>query len=101
MSSKTIMCIQCGVYNKDREFCSECGAILNYQKRRELAFKKEQKARLERNRIEKESNPSFFEKYETHHFLLVRVFIKIIKSIYTLIMVIGAFIAWLIASIVA
>ncbi|WP_452219701.1 hypothetical protein [Lacinutrix salivirga] len=101
MSSKTIMCIQCGVYNKDREFCSECGAILDYKKRRELAFKKEEEARLERRRIEKENNPSFFDKYGDHRFLVVRIFVKIIKSIYVLIVAIGGFIAWLIATIAA
>ncbi|MDX1272179.1 TFIIB-type zinc ribbon-containing protein [Bizionia paragorgiae] len=101
MVSRNIKCPNCGVYNKNRDYCSECGTVLSYQKRRELAYKKEQEDRLKRQRIEKENNPSFFEKYENHRFWIVRAVVKVFKSIYMAIMAIGMFIAWLIATVAA
>ena len=101
MVSRNIKCPNCGVYNTNRDYCSECNTLLSYKKRRELAYKKEQDAQLERRRIEKENNPSFFEKNENHRFWVVRAFIKVIKSIWMAIMAVGVFIAWLIAAIAA
>lgn len=101
MVSRNIKCPNCGIYNTNRDYCSECNTLLSYKKRRELAYKKEQDAQLERRRIEKENNPSFFEKHENHRFWVVRAFIKVIKSIWMAIMAVGVFIAWLIAAIAA
>jgi len=101
MVSKNIKCPNCGVYNTNRDYCLECNTLLSYKKRRELAYKKEQEAQLERRRVEKENNPSFFEKHENHRFWVVRAFLKVIKSIWMAILAVGVFIAWLIAAIAA
>lgn len=101
MSYQNIKCPNCGVYNVNRDYCSKCNTILSYKKRREQEFKKEEEARLEQRRLEKKNNPSFFEKYGNHRFLLIRVVVKIIKTIWVVIMAIGMFIAWLISSIAA
>lgn len=101
MINRNVKCPNCGVYNKNKEYCSECGTLLSYEKRRELAYKKEQEDRLERRRVEKENNPSFFEKHENNRFWVVRAFVKAIKSVWMAFMAVGMFIAWLIAAIAA
>ncbi|UPS92796.1 hypothetical protein [Bizionia sp. M204] len=96
-----IKCPNCGVYNTNQDYCTNCGTLLSYQKRRELAFAQDEKDRKERERIQKEESPSFYEKNKDHRFLVVRIFVKVTHSIYVAFMAIGMFIAWLISSIVA
>ncbi len=96
-----IKCPNCGIYNKNVEYCTNCDTLLSYKKRREIAFAQEKKERLERERIEDEARPSFYEKYKDHRFLIVRVFVKMIHSIWLGFMAVGMFIAWLITAIAA
>jgi len=96
-----IKCPNCGVYNTNQDYCTNCGTLLSYQKRRELAFAQDEKDRKERARIQKEESPSFYEKNKDHRFLVVRVFAKVIHSIWMAFMAIGMFIAWLITAIAA
>jgi len=96
-----IKCPNCGIYNTDKDYCTNCNTLLSYQKKRELAFAKEEKERKERERINKENSPSLYEKYKDHRFFLVRAFVKIIHSIWMAFMAIGMFIAWLISAVVA
>ncbi len=101
MSIRNIKCLNCGIYNVNRDYCSNCNAVLSYKKRRELAYKKEEEARLERRRLEKENNPSFYARYKDHRFFLVRAFVKLLRSIWVVVMSIGMFIAWIITTIAA
>ena len=96
-----IKCPNCGIYNKNVEYCTECNTLLSYKKRRELAFAQEKKERLERERTQDEASPSFYEKYKDHRFLIIRIFVKITHSIWLVFMSIGMFIAWLITAIAA
>lgn len=96
-----IKCPNCGIYNTNEDYCTNCGTLLSHQKRRELAFAQDEKDRKERERIQREKSPSPYKKYSEHRFLVVRVFAKIIHSIWMAFMAIGMFIAWLISSIVA
>jgi len=96
----TIKCPNCGVYNTGRDYCEACNTVLSYKIRRELVFKKEEEARL-KELATQVKKPSFFEKYSNHRFLIVRVFTKIIRSIWLGFMAIGMFIAWLISAVVA
>ena len=96
-----VKCPNCGVYNTNEEYCTQCNTLLSYKKRRELAFAQEKKDGLERERLQNEASPSFYEKYKDHKFLIVRVFVKITHSIWLGFMAIGVFIAWLITAIAA
>ncbi|MFD1062438.1 hypothetical protein ACFQ1Q_04205 [Winogradskyella litorisediminis] len=96
-----IKCFECGVFNTDREYCKNCGALLSYKKRREIAYKKANLQQKEKERLEKKSNPSFFEKYENHNNFIVRATIKVLKSIGLVFIAIGTFIAWLFTAIAA
>ncbi|EGV43729.1 zinc ribbon domain-containing protein [Bizionia argentinensis JUB59] len=96
-----IKCPNCGIYNTNAEYCTNCGTLLSHIKRRELAYAEEEKNRKERERIRKEKSPSLYQKYKNHKFLIVRVFVKVMHSIWMAFMAIGMFIAWLVSSIVA
>ncbi|QXP80381.1 MULTISPECIES: hypothetical protein [Winogradskyella] len=96
-----VKCPNCGVYNTNEEYCTQCNTLLSYKKRRELTFAQDKKDRLERERLQNEASPSFYEKYKDHKFLIVRVFVKITHSIWLGFMAIGVFIAWLITAIAA
>ena len=96
-----VKCPNCGVYNTNEEYCTQCNTLLSYKKRRELAFAQDKKDRLERERLQNEASPSFYEKYKDHKFLIVRIIAKIIHSIWLAFMAIGVFIAWLITAIAA
>jgi ribosomal protein L37E len=96
-----IKCLNCGVYNTNEDYCTNCNTPLSYKKRRELDYAQQEKKRRERERIQKEKSPSIYEKYKDHHSLIVRVFVKIVHSIWMGFIAIGMFIAWLITAIAA
>ncbi|WP_026754211.1 hypothetical protein [Sediminibacter sp. Hel_I_10] len=96
-----IKCPECGVFNTNKEFCTNCGALLSSEKRRELAFQKAEKERQQRRQLEKKNDPSFYDRYKDHRFWIVRVFAKITRSIWLVFMAIGVFIAWIITAIAA
>ncbi len=96
-----IKCPECGVFNTNKEFCTNCGALLSSRKRRELAFEKEEKERRQKRQLEKEKNPSFYEKYKDHRYWVVRAFATVTHSIWLGFVAIGVFIAWIITAIAA
>jgi ribosomal protein L37E len=96
-----IKCPNCGLFNTNADYCKNCNTPLSYKKRRELAYAQETKERLNRERIENKKSPSFFVKYKDHRFLVVRIIVRVIHSIWTVFMAIGMFIAWLFTAIAA
>lgn len=96
-----IKCPNCGIYNKNGDYCISCGTLLSYKKRRELEFAKEEKQRLERERLRKEASPSFHEKYKDHKYFVVRAFTKITRSIWLAFIAIGVAIALVIVAVAA
>ena len=99
--ARYIKCIDCGIFNKNRVYCTNCGAILSYKKRRKIAYEKAEKARIERELEEEKNNPSFFEKYRNHKYAIVRIPVMILYSIWLGFIAIVTFIAWLITAIAA
>lgn len=99
--NRHIKCPNCGVYNANTDYCTNCNTPLSYKKRRELAHAQETQERKERERIAEEESPSFYEKYKDHRFLIIRVLVRIIHSIWTVFLAIGMFIAWLFTAIAA
>lgn len=99
--SSLIKCPNCGLYNKNVDYCNTCNTLLSSAKRRKLAFAKDEKERNERERIQKEASPSFYEKNKDHRYLVVRGFAKVTHAIWAGFMAIGMFIAWLISAIAA
>lgn len=99
--ARIIKCPNCGIYNKNADYCTNCSTLLSYKKRREIAVAKEKEERLERARFADEASPSFYEKQKDHRFLIVRILVKISHSIWLGFTAVGLFIAWLITAIAA
>ena len=96
-----IKCPNCGLFNTNTDHCSNCGTLLSYKKRRELAHKAEEKKRLSRKKTKEKTTPSWIGSGEKSNYLIVRVGAKILKSITVIVIAIGAFFAWLFAFIAA
>ncbi|WP_299521506.1 hypothetical protein [Winogradskyella sp.] len=95
---KIVKCINCGVYNKNRDHCKNCGTLLSYKKRREQHIKAEKAERLEKA---KKSPPSFIDNLQQHRYMVYRVLGWILYSGFLVVSAIGAFIAWLVFAIAA
>ncbi|WP_299366925.1 hypothetical protein [Winogradskyella sp.] len=95
---KIIKCINCGVYNKNRDRCKNCDALLSYKKRRAQQIKAENTERLEKA---KKSPPDFIENLQQHRYIMFRVLGWILYSAFVVVSAIGAFIAWLVFAIAA
>ncbi|MGF1557352.1 hypothetical protein [Paucihalobacter sp.] len=98
---RRIKCPNCGTYNENVDYCTNCNTLINFKKRREIEFKKSEKKRAHNEQQDQENSLKWIEKYKNHRFLLVRVFAYIIYSIWAAVMAIGTFIAWLFTIIAA
>jgi uncharacterized membrane protein YvbJ len=93
-----VQCIACGVYNKNREACKNCGTLLSYKKRQEQRAITERQQRIE---TAKNKPPGYIENLKNHKLLIFRVFGWVLYSGFTVVSAIGAFIAWLVFAIAA
>lgn len=97
--TRHVKCIKCGTFNTNQEYCTNCGTPLSYEKRRQIEYEKSEKERKERELLEKQNNPSFFNRYGNHKNIIVRFAVRIIRSVWLAFMAIGTFIAWLVTAI--
>ncbi|MDN3491749.1 hypothetical protein [Winogradskyella bathintestinalis] len=96
-----IKCPNCGVYNINKEYCTNCNTLLSFKKRREIEYANAEKDRRERERLQKEASPSFYEKHKDHPLLIVRVLVKMFRSFWLGFIAIGVLIAWIIVAVAA
>ena len=96
-----IKCPNCGLFNTNADYCSNCGTLLSYKKRRELAHEAQKKKRLEREEIKQKTAPSWIDSGKKSKNPIVRIGAHLMNSIVIVVMAIGAFIAWLFTFIAA
>ena len=96
MSQKSyVKCLECGTLNLNRDYCKNCGAIVNINLKRQLL---REKKILEQNEVERIKGPSkidkFFNDASEHPNTIVRGFSKFIYSVWLFLgMVVVALIA--------
>lgn len=99
MSKSYIKCLACNTINLDRDYCSNCGAIINVVLKRQL--ENENKIQ-EKIKEDKSKAPSaidiFLKKGATHPNSVLRAIFQIMYSIW---LFVAMLIGWLIALIVA
>lgn len=96
MSQKSyIKCLECGTLNLNRDYCENCGAIININLKRQLERDKKIEEQAELERIKGPSKiDKFFTDATEHPNTFVRSFSKFIYAIWLLLgMVVGAIIA--------
>ena len=98
--STYIKCSNCGVFNEDREYCKNCGNLISYAKKQELKAAKVKQEAID-EAIEDLENPNLAERLKKHPNMFARLFGWILFSIWTVISLIGAFLAWVIAMVAA
>lgn len=98
----TIKCSNCGHFNTNRDYCENCGELINPKLKRKLADQKrvENRQEEERNRV-KSNFELFIERNRNHKNIFIRLFFQLLYGIWFIIMAIGAFIAWLFAAVAA
>ena len=97
---RIIKCPNCGVFNTNREYCKNCGTLISYQKKREIKEAAVKQAQVD-EAIHKLENPNLAERLKKHPFFLYRIIGWVLYSAITIVSLIGAGFAWLIAMVAA
>ena len=95
-------CRECGTMNKNTDYCTNCGALVNILKRR-----RQERERQEERRREKEENQRpnaltlWYEKGKVHNNPIIRFIANFFYSIWVVVLLMGAILALIITYIVA
>ncbi|QLG46916.1 hypothetical protein [Costertonia aggregata] len=95
-------CQHCGTVNLNRDYCENCGKIINITLERKL--KREQKT-VEKQKVDKLERPNritlFFERVKDHDNLIIRYVARFFYSVWIIVIAIGSFLALLFGYIAA
>ena len=98
--NRRIKCPNCGIFNSNAEYCTNCNTLISHQKKREL-----KEAALKQSQIDevlyKIENPNLAERLKKHPFFLYRFFGWVLYSAIMVVSTIGAGLAWFIAMVAA
>ncbi|TYP96465.1 hypothetical protein C7447_10731 [Tenacibaculum adriaticum] len=101
MANKSyIKCPNCGVFNTDKEYCENCGELISYKKKQELRAQKVKEEELS-DAIKDIENLNLPQRLKKHSNFFVRILGWILYSVWFVVSLIGAFLAWVIAMIAA
>jgi len=103
MNTQTnIKCINCGTFNQNLDYCSNCGQLINPELLRKKSIQERKKSIQEQfSKSKIEIQNTLFYQLKNHRFWIVRVFATIVYSVWVIVMAIGSFLAWLAAAISA
>lgn len=97
-----IKCHACGTFNRNLDYCSNCGELINPTLIRKGKNDKRKQKHLEQLKKEQiEAENSVIYKLRNHRFWLVRAFGNIVHSVWVILLAVGSFLAWLAATISA
>ena len=91
-----IKCPNCGVFNTNKEYCENCNTLISDKKKRALKAAKIEKDDIAEEII-KQQKISFAKKMQLHPFFLFKIFGWVLQSVWFVLNIIGALIAWLVA----
>lgn len=94
--ASTIKCPNCGLYNKDSDYCTACNTVLSYKIRREIELARQDSKHQEQKIKNVQLRTSFIDKYSNHRLLVVRLVMSVVQGVWFIVMAIGGFFAWLI-----
>lgn len=88
-------CPSCATWNKDNDYCSNCGTLISPI----IIEEQREKVREERrNSIPPTKAEIFLDKWKNSRFFLLRVLYKILYTISVIFIAIASFFAWMAAS---
>ncbi|MCT4663755.1 MAG: hypothetical protein N4A45_00810 [Flavobacteriales bacterium] len=89
-----IKCPNCGLLNKNQDYCISCKIPISYQAKRK---EEDKKIRLAKKNKPKDKYDKLFEHLKTHPIFIVRWFYYIVYSIAFVFYMIAAFFAFIVA----
>jgi uncharacterized C2H2 Zn-finger protein len=99
-NQRIIKCPNCGVFNTNKDYCTNCNTLISHQKKREIKEAKV-KQHLINEEIYKLENPNLAQRLKKHPFILYRIMGWILYSAIMTVSAIGAGLAWFIAMVAA
>ena len=97
---RMIKCPNCGVFNTDKEYCTNCNTLISHQKKREIKVNAVKQKEVDKVIYEKE-NPNLAERLKKHSNIFYRIIGWVLYSVITVVSIIGAGLAWFIAMVAA
>lgn len=99
MSKSFVKCLACNTINVDRDYCGNCGEIINIVLKRKLesASKIQEKVEEEKSKVPSRIDV-FLKKGATHPNSIIRALFQVIYSVW---LFVAMLIGWLIAMVVA
>lgn len=89
-------CANCGHLNLNRDYCEQCGALININLRRKLKREKQAETKEEEKQLEKPNVVSQYLKEKREHpNWFVRLPAKALYSVWVVVLAIGAFLAFI------
>ncbi|MDF4220253.1 hypothetical protein [Maribacter huludaoensis] len=88
------ICQNCGTVNLNRDYCENCGNIININLKRRLEREKKNKEKLASEKVkEKNDITLFFENAKDHENVFIRYISRFFYSIWIVVLAIGSFLA--------
>ncbi|UII76196.1 hypothetical protein LV716_18325 [Flagellimonas sp. HMM57] len=103
MANKTYRtCLKCGTVNLNKDYCEECGELINIVLKRKLDREVKDKQKIDLEKTKKKNGITiFFERAKDHDNLLIRFIALFLYSIWIIVLAIGSFLAFLFGYIAA
>ncbi|TLF46569.1 hypothetical protein [Maribacter aurantiacus] len=87
-------CQNCGTENLNRDYCKNCGEIININLKRKLERQQKAKEKRETQKIKKKNKITlFFEDAKQHENIVIRYTARFFYSIWIVVLAIGSFLA--------
>ncbi|PIB39347.1 hypothetical protein [Maribacter sp. 4G9] len=95
MSNETYRtCQNCGTENLNRDYCKNCGEIININLKRKLERQQKAKEKSATQKVKKKNKITlFFENAKQHENIVIRYTARFFYSIWIVVLAIGSFLA--------
>lgn len=95
MANKTYRtCQNCGTVNLNRDYCKNCGEIININLKRKLEREAKAQEKIATKKVKKKNKVTlFFEDAKEHENAIIRYTARFFYSIWIIVLAIGSFLA--------
>jgi len=95
MSNETYrICQNCGTVNLNRDYCKNCGEIININLKRKLEREEKNKKKIASEKVKEKNDVTlFFENAKDHENIFIRYISRFFYSIWIVVLAIGSFLA--------
>lgn len=99
-NKRIIKCANCGTFNTNKEYCTNCNTLISHEKKREIKAEAIKQKRVD-EAIHEIENPNLAERLKNHPNFMYRIFGWLLYSVIMVVSLIGAGLAWIIAMVAA